>query len=334
CFPPISGEPRPWWLGITRVASRRSRREGTEVWHKVRSSGSTTQRVMASSRSRAARTSSSTTVPSRPRASRAWPRGTKSSSRSPRARKGFRRRTSARLSDHNATHDGPPEIPAGRFAFPPVVGKKKPRRYLRHFVLQSRPAGEGRDRRGRWFLDPPGPPACYGALGGDHLTDHRRGTHRLDHLPFSARPDSRPRCPLPRTGRRLPAGGSITSSPAKLPTGDARESLCALRSILSASYPLADRRAKAFLLHRDATLVPLDDALADSLHLLEILHTAERPVRLPVLDDAIRRARPDPAQLHQLGPGRLVDVDLAVGLRRLRAAVLARLLVGRRGPRD
>src|SRR4030095_17215359 len=53
--------------------------------------------------------------------------------------------------------------------------------------------GEGRDRRGRWFLGPPGPPAYYRALGVDHVTDHRRGTHRLDHLPFSARPDSGPR---------------------------------------------------------------------------------------------------------------------------------------------
>jgi len=67
--------------------------------------------------------------------------------------------------------------------------KKKPRRYLRQ-RLPCRPAGEGRDRRGRWLLGPPGPPATayIRALGGDHLTDHRRGTHRLDHLPFSARP--------------------------------------------------------------------------------------------------------------------------------------------------
>src|SRR5262245_32127095 len=161
------------------------------------------------------------------------------------------------------------------------VDKKKPRRYLRHFVLQSHPAGEGRDRRGRWFLGPPGPPACYRALGGDHLTDHRRGTHRLDHLPFSARPDSRPRCPLPRTGRRLPAGGSITSSPAGLPTGDARESLCALRSILTASYPLADGRAKAFFTHRNPALVPLDHALAGPLHLFVLLHAAPPPLPPP-----------------------------------------------------
>src|SRR2546425_15679 len=43
------------------------------------------------------------------------------------------------------------------------------------------------------------------ALGGDHLTDHRRGTHRLDHLPFSARPIAGPRT---TTTRRTPTPGS------------------------------------------------------------------------------------------------------------------------------
>ena len=96
-------------------------------------------------------------------------------------------------------------------------------------IHPCRPAGEKRDRRGRWFLGPPGPPATADirALGDDHLTDHRRGTHRLDHLPFSARPDTGPRNPPPRPGRRLPFRGSVTLPPAELPGGTPGEPVCA-----------------------------------------------------------------------------------------------------------
>src|SRR5205814_6522371 len=59
---------------------------------------STTRRVSASSRKRAARTCSSTTLPSRRRASRASPKVIRSSSKSPAVRKGCRLRTSARYS--------------------------------------------------------------------------------------------------------------------------------------------------------------------------------------------------------------------------------------------
>ena len=112
----------------------------------------------------------------------------------------------------------PAGIPAGRFIFQSSAGgggKEKPRRCC-GLARPGRPAGE---RAGPSGPVVPGSSRatcnCYiRALGGDHLTDHRRGTHRLDHLPFSARPDIRPRSLRPRTGRRLPARGSVTSSPA------------------------------------------------------------------------------------------------------------------------
>src|SRR5262249_8677858 len=63
------------------------------------------------------------------------------------------------------------------------------------------------------------------------LTAHRRGTHRLDHLPFSARPGSGPRNPPPRSGRRLPARGSVTLPPVELPRGTPREPVYALTDL-------------------------------------------------------------------------------------------------------
>src|SRR3989442_15920093 len=55
----------------------------------------------------------------------------------------------------------------------------------------------------------------------NHLTDHRRVTHRLDHLLFSARPPRGPSSHLPRTGCRLPARGSTTSTAGGIVGGDA-----------------------------------------------------------------------------------------------------------------
>src|SRR4030095_2964077 len=110
--------------------------------------------------------------------------------------------------------------------------------------------GEGRDRRGRWFLGPPGPPAYYRALGGDHLTAHRRGTHRLDHLPFSARPEEGPRNPQPWVGRRLPTRGSATLSPTELPERTPREPVCALTDLRSCYYRAPAEQSKMILTSR------------------------------------------------------------------------------------
>jgi len=51
--------------------------------------------------------------------------------------------------------------PAGRFIFRASSGggKEKPRRWLRPSLSMAAPLVKERDRRGRWFLDPPGPPA-------------------------------------------------------------------------------------------------------------------------------------------------------------------------------
>ena len=87
---------------------------------------------------------------------------------------------------------------------------------------------------------------CLG-LGGDHLTAHRRGTHRLDHLPFSARPKKRPRNPQPWIGRRLPTRGSVTLSPAELLERTPREPVCALTDLRSCYYRDPAEQSKMIL---------------------------------------------------------------------------------------
>jgi len=80
-------------------------------------------------------------------------------------------------------------------------------------VQRVTPGGEPGSRRGRWCLDSQARPPYYqrgSCLGGNHLTGHRRATHRLDHLLFSARAPRGPRSHSPRTGCRLPARGSAT----------------------------------------------------------------------------------------------------------------------------
>src|SRR6185436_5047922 len=90
---------------------------------------------------------------------------------------------------------------------------------------------------------------CLG-LGGDHLTAHRRGTHRLDHLPFSARPKEGPRNPQPWIGRRLPTRGSVTLSPAELPERTPREPVCALTDLRSCYYRDPAEQSKMILTSR------------------------------------------------------------------------------------
>ena len=90
---------------------------------------------------------------------------------------------------------------------------------------------------------------CLG-LGGDHLTAHRRGTHRLDHLPFSARPEEGPRNPQPWIGRRLPTRGSVTLSPAELPERTPREPVCALTDFRSCYYRDPAEQSKMILTSR------------------------------------------------------------------------------------
>jgi hypothetical protein len=90
---------------------------------------------------------------------------------------------------------------------------------------------------------------CLG-LGGDHLTAHRRGTHRLDHLPFSARPKEGPRNPQPWIGRRLPTRGSVTLSPAELPERTPREPVCALTDLRTCYYRDPAEQSKIILTSR------------------------------------------------------------------------------------
>jgi len=99
--------------------------------------------------------------------------------------------------------------------------KKKPRRLLRPRYVRAAPlvksgtVGAG----GSWVLQAHLRLLYVRALGGDHLTDHRRGTHRLDHLPFSAWPIAGPRT---TTTRRTPTPGSRLGHVAhgEIATGD------------------------------------------------------------------------------------------------------------------
>src|SRR5215467_13121209 len=196
--------------------------------------------------------------------------------------------------------------------------------------LLATPLVKKRDRRGRWFLGPPGPPAIayVRALGGDHLTDHRRGTHRLDHLLEPGRgaqghylapdADSRSEARSRRPRRNCHGGRS--------------EEACVRSDRFPSSYPTRLLGKRVFLLHGDAAVILARHLVADARHLVEIARVLERTVCFSPRDDLLGRARIHPLELHELGLARLVDVDLGLGGRRHLALALGLVGVGREYP--
>ena len=99
----------------------------------------------------------------------------------------------------------------------------------------SRPAGERRDRRGRWCLGPPRRPPGYSGeptSGGDHLTVHRRFTHGWT---TSFLGEAHHAGPVPLTPNRPPTAGPGLGrvTPGGIAGTGRHGSLCALRPICS-----------------------------------------------------------------------------------------------------